>query len=229
MKYLYILLLLIASSEVFPQSNLAIINDPDGYTNVRSGPGGNTKVLGKIFEGEIFWIETEKYRKGSWWTIMCNCKEGFIEGYMHKSRILALDDYPKFHMSDSRENTLKLEADELEIIFTVKSFDTQAHEILKREDGSVEKIDGATPYGVDGSIPTKELIDVLIETEEGAWHLSQDDIKSIFEPNLSRTWVYRLSEDRMFMVMENSDGAGFYTVIWEISKHDLENRTILEL
>jgi energy-coupling factor transporter transmembrane protein EcfT len=60
---------------------LAVINDPDGYTNIRSSQGTNYNILGIIREGEQFYVRTTS---GDWWQI--KSQNGII-GYMHKSRI----------------------------------------------------------------------------------------------------------------------------------------------
>jgi hypothetical protein len=59
----------------------AVINDPDGYTNVRSGPGTRYDVVSRVVEGEIFYVI---YQQGNWWRV--RTREG-ISGYMHRSRI----------------------------------------------------------------------------------------------------------------------------------------------
>lgn len=62
-------------------SHNARINDPDGYTNVRSGASGKSKVIARVYDGEEF----ETYpQNGAWWQV--KTKSG-IEGYMHQSRI----------------------------------------------------------------------------------------------------------------------------------------------
>jgi uncharacterized protein YgiM (DUF1202 family) len=33
----------------------AVINDPDGYTNVRSGQGASYGIIARINEGEVFY------------------------------------------------------------------------------------------------------------------------------------------------------------------------------
>lgn len=60
----------------------AVINDSDGYTNLREKPTTKSKVIRKILEDEKFQI-IEK--KNDWWLIkeLKNGKKGFI----HKSRI----------------------------------------------------------------------------------------------------------------------------------------------
>jgi uncharacterized protein YgiM (DUF1202 family) len=59
----------------------AVINDPDGYTNVRSGPGTQYEVLSKIVDNETFYVVSQQ---GSWWQV--RTQDGTY-GYMHRSRI----------------------------------------------------------------------------------------------------------------------------------------------
>ncbi|MEO0899620.1 MAG: SH3 domain-containing protein [Bacteroidota bacterium] len=58
-----------------------VINDPDGYTNLRSGPGSSFPIKTKVYEGTTFEvIPTQK----DWWEIrLANGTNGF----MHKSRV----------------------------------------------------------------------------------------------------------------------------------------------
>jgi hypothetical protein len=59
----------------------AVIQDPDGFTNVRSGPSLNDDVVARVYLGEIF----ETFRQdGSWWQV--RTKDGVV-GFMHVSRI----------------------------------------------------------------------------------------------------------------------------------------------
>jgi len=60
----------------------AIINDPDGYTNVRNGPGPNFSILGIVRDGEIFEVSINK--NSEWWVVK---SKGGLSGYMHRSRI----------------------------------------------------------------------------------------------------------------------------------------------
>lgn len=89
--------LLIASSPTSittPYTETALINDPDGYTNVRAQPSGKSKVIARLYDNEPFYT----YRQnGDWWQV--KTKSG-IEGYMHKSRI-TLQAKPKTQISTS--------------------------------------------------------------------------------------------------------------------------------
>ncbi len=65
---------------------MGMINDPDGYTNVRSGEGTNFDVIAKILEGERFkYFESES---SNWWKIeTVSYHEAPVQGFVYKSRI----------------------------------------------------------------------------------------------------------------------------------------------
>jgi uncharacterized protein YgiM (DUF1202 family) len=59
----------------------AVISDPDGFTNVRSGPGPSFGVVARIVDGEPF---TARVSPGDWWPV--TTRQG-VAGYMHRSRV----------------------------------------------------------------------------------------------------------------------------------------------
>lgn len=66
----------------------AIINDPDGYTNVRSAPNSNSDIVKKIYDGEVFYYEPSPDAK---WVIIYKDEDATIPiGYMSSSRIKTL-------------------------------------------------------------------------------------------------------------------------------------------
>ncbi|MCT4646044.1 MAG: SH3 domain-containing protein [Carboxylicivirga sp.] len=68
---------------------LALIDDPDGYTNVRKGKGYKYPVIHKIKVNEEFLFTPNS--NCNWWRVQN--KDGLIKGYMHKSRIKPLGHY----------------------------------------------------------------------------------------------------------------------------------------
>jgi uncharacterized protein YgiM (DUF1202 family) len=59
----------------------AVIDDPDGFVNIRTGPGASTAIAGVIKTGEIFTVTP---LDTTWWPVRTS---GGITGYVHKSRI----------------------------------------------------------------------------------------------------------------------------------------------
>jgi len=82
-----------------PRVSMAVISDPDGYTNVRDYDG---KVLAKVKAGERFiaakpWNQSEDPK----WSV---CLKSGITGFMDKSRIRLLPDEPLMKLNhDARK------------------------------------------------------------------------------------------------------------------------------
>ena len=59
----------------------AVINDPDGFTNVRAAAGASGAVIARVNNGEQFHTYPQD---GTWWQV--RTQDGRV-GYMHASRI----------------------------------------------------------------------------------------------------------------------------------------------
>ena len=83
MKFIFLLFWFLYSYyPIFCQSSIGIINDPDGYTNVRLSSGNQYPVIGRILEGEKFIYFPQKDE--NWWLVK---PTNGPFGFMHKSRI----------------------------------------------------------------------------------------------------------------------------------------------
>lgn len=67
---------------VAPGQNLGVINDLDGYTNVRAGQDGKSAVVAKVQAGDVF--EFESNPDSEWWKVTLASGK---PGWMHRSRI----------------------------------------------------------------------------------------------------------------------------------------------
>lgn len=70
-----------------PFSVTAVINDPDGYTNLRKAPDGKSAIIGRVDKENSFSTHPQA---GDWWQVRV---DGNTQGYMHKSRILMVREY----------------------------------------------------------------------------------------------------------------------------------------
>ncbi len=68
--------------EIYEEYQDAMVVDPDGYTNIRSGPGTNHAIIGRVYADEIN-MEVIPTNQG-WWQV--RTYDG-VEGWMHSSRI----------------------------------------------------------------------------------------------------------------------------------------------
>ena len=85
MRSLIILIFLSFCVSVKAQMRLAIINDSDGYTNVRSGQGAFFESIGIINKDEFFNCESSS---SDWWKVTSIDRASVpFEGFIHKSRV----------------------------------------------------------------------------------------------------------------------------------------------
>ena len=75
---------------------LAIINDPDGCTNVRDKEGQEAQIIGKIQKDQLFYYTPNHY--SNWWRVQTI--DGTLEGYMHCSRIEPYVNLPRSQWPD---------------------------------------------------------------------------------------------------------------------------------
>lgn len=93
-------------SEVVHQ--VAIINDPDGYTNVRARADGKAEIVAKIVDGERFFFDEVP---GSKWVKVYRTATADAEciGYMHSSRVMPVGGGIAAMTDDDEEVDLEIE------------------------------------------------------------------------------------------------------------------------
>ncbi|MDX2285494.1 MAG: SH3 domain-containing protein [Bacteroidia bacterium] len=71
-----------------PLSYPAVIQDPDGYTNVRNGPGTQHQVIEQVYNSQVFQVLSQA---GEWWKVQT---PGGRTGFMHRSRVRMQGNFP---------------------------------------------------------------------------------------------------------------------------------------
>lgn len=71
----------------------AIINDSDGYVNIRKEPNAKSQVVKRIKDNELLFFTP--IPKTDWYPVYFK-KDGLCIGYIHKSRIKTFEDFPKW-------------------------------------------------------------------------------------------------------------------------------------
>jgi hypothetical protein len=71
---------------------VGVINDKNGYTNVREAPSNDAKVIDKITDKEYFYYVPNS--NSDWWQVSRKDDIKAIVGYVHKSRILKYSAMP---------------------------------------------------------------------------------------------------------------------------------------
>jgi len=88
----------------------AIINDEDGYTNVRSSPNTSSEILYKIYDNETFYVDP--VLNENWYKVIAS--ENRPSGWIHKSRVKILSLNPNEKMNDElyERSTIEIETND---------------------------------------------------------------------------------------------------------------------
>lgn len=200
---------------------IAIIQDPDGWTNIRKAPDGQSEIIHKVNENEVFWYDHETTDKEQDWISIYIPKNDFclgksepnyIVGFIHKSRILPLE---KLQGYSGNEFTFE---------YKLSDFDS-TNRIVDRHDGKwVTAIDGRPVWGTDGDFPRTKVDDIKVKIEGQEIKIHKIFYGDIYEcdNNLS---IFKNGET-YFVHQWNSDGAGAYEIVWVLDKEGLKQRLV---
>jgi hypothetical protein len=202
----------------------AVIKDPQGYVNIRQAPSVNASVVSKIHNYTVFSCESNKT---SWWKILyiqndSHNKSYWVEGYIHKSRVLILSNWKAPGKKDS-----------LSVIVKQALFEPKKHQLFYSKENSNEnirseliKIDGKFFWGTDGEIPKEVISHVEVTIKGNEISIPKNAFNDLYEPHLKNINICHGPDNTIYISMSNSDGAGAYTIIWIIKDNKYYGRYI---
>lgn len=200
---------------------VATIQDPDGWTNVRKAPNGQSEITHKIYENEVFWYKHEATGEFQDWISIYIPKNDFClgksepaytVGFIHKSRLLPLDNLKRYSGADF---SFKYELTEFEA----------ANRIIDKKDGKwITSIDGRPVWGTDGNLPKTAIAHIEVTIDGQKIKIHSIFYSDIYECDNSFS-VYKKGTT-YFVHQWNSDGAGAYEIVWVLDKNGLKQRLV---
>ena len=228
MKF-FILLFLLISDIVFAQEEaFAVINDKDGYVNVRKGKSAQSKVLKRLNNKTIvFAYNYDKATDGNW--IYTD-----EEGYIYNDRVKWIHKFPIIAKGIAKGNTIVFEGKEIQVVLTSGKFDKSKHsfEYFKDSPTGIEVIDDELPYGTDGKMPTTEYRSIEINIHGKRVSLPKDAYSDFYEPTFltdHNSVYYDKESDILYIVANNNYAERPYKVCWQIEKGVYKGRKVSEL
>ena len=210
MKTLFTIILIMISCKSNSQS-LAIIDDPDGYTNMREGPGNTYKMIDQISKNEVFIIEDLKED----WYLIYKVENGYKEGFMHESRVLLIYSLPTIGEREFRNDYLVISNPNFEFKIRRGKFDKSEHKYTFENNKHVLKIDDRVPYGVDGGYPTTEIEEISLTIDGKSIHIPDTAYSDLYNINYENIEIRKTNDGTLFInMLNNSDGAGYYNAVW---------------
>ena len=82
----------ISSQIIIKLERPGIINDKDGYVNIRESQSINSKIVGKLINSEFYFYTP--LADSDWWPVK-KVNSVTVVGYIHKSRITKYNNFPK--------------------------------------------------------------------------------------------------------------------------------------
>lgn len=213
--------LIVMISNLFGQ--VGVINDKDGFTNLREAPNIKSKVLYKIQDYELFLYEPEDLGVNAQWikvyipknkyTLGCDEADNLI-GYIHKSRFQTLEELNKYKGAD------------FSFRYNLDTFKIENKIVDYFDNKWISGINGRRYYGTDGDVPKNEILSIDVNVNETIISVPKILYQDLFE--LSNDFIVYKKNDLFYVKQWNSDGAGGYLLIWAIDKNGVQQRLIFK-
>ena len=228
MKHLILLFFLINNvvfAQVIEGGAFAVINDKDGYVNVRKEKSVHSKVLKKLDNNTlIFVLEYDKAHDGNW--IYAD-----NEGYIYNDRVKWIHNFPQIDKGIAKGNTIVFEGKEIQVTLSTEKFDKNKHSFKYHKEyrDIVEKIDGEPFWGTDGNMPKREYKSIEVKIRGKQVPIPKSAYNDLYESSLYiefNSVHYDKDNDILYIVANNGDGAGSYMVCWQIEKGVYKGRKV---
>ena len=228
MKFFVVLFLLISDIVFAQEEAFAVINDKDGYVNVREGKSAQSKVLKKLNNKTIVFVYNYDKATDSNWIYTDE------EGYIYNDRVKWIHKFPIIAKGIAKGNTIVFEGKEIQVVLTSGKFDKSKHsfEYFKDSPTGIEVIDDELPYGTDGKMPTTEYRSIEVNIHGKRVSLPKDAYSDLYEPTFltdHNSVYYDKESDILYIVANNNYAERPYKVCWQIEKGVYKGRKVSEL
>lgn len=220
-KTFYIFLTL---SYNFCFSQFAIVNDTDGFVNVRSSPKIENNISDKLDNGFIIYLFESQ---GNWIKVDYKKSGKDLHGYIYKDKIKYITDFKNIPLKSNLNGKAILIDENVKVEITETKFNKTKHvlKFLKGNSGILETINNLRILGTDGEIPKREYKSIDLEIKNIKTEIPNNALQNLYEPTLENTEAnYDEINDILYIQSSNSDGAGGYEVLWIIEKNKFKNR-----
>lgn len=232
----HILAFLFCLSIQAQQRFFGVIQDADGYVNVRSTSG---EIIGKLSDNHVFvdWDAQKSHKE--WHSVEYGAETGITKtcpngnthtGEIHRNRIRYLADLPQLKKQpQSTDKCLIYANDTLTVKIDFQNFNPQKHAIVyDLETGFVRSIDGCSDLiGIDDNIPHEEYVSITVKHPAGILEFPTAYITHLYEPSRNNVVVALGKGNSLFISTQNSDGAGGYYAVWTVENYLVKSLFVL--
>lgn len=210
------------------RAQFAVVNDPDGFVNVREGTGTDRKIIQQLKNGTVVYIFEAD---GNWRNIDYVMGREGKNGYVYANRVKAINEFKAIPMKEEGTDRVVLAADSIKITIRQKEFSKAGHKLgyFKDMPDQLQTIDGRTFWGTDGGMPATSYRSVTIQIGKQVFELPAAAYNDLYQPTLYSTEAhYDPASQTLYIHAENSDAAGAYVVLWRIEKGKYIGRQVMD-
>lgn len=146
MKQLFFLLTMLLLSTFYVYAQVAVIQDADGYVNVRSGPDKSASVADTLHNGHIVIAYDDSDGNPGWNVVFYNKgTQTSLMGYIHKSRLLKAKFMGILPAVARSEDSVMFKKDSINVSITTCKFDRTKYRLAyakKEEGGYLKSVNG---------------------------------------------------------------------------------------
>lgn len=224
-----------ATSCFAQNSSFAIIQDPDGFTNIRYGK--TKKIVDKLLNNQVFAIKSVVDTDGwqDWYWISFPgydlADQKFMrhtatrEGMIHKSRIKYLNDLPQWKQEKVSAEWIRFTNGKDELSLRFGQFIKADHEYITAKNGNIIKIDAEEPFGIDGKLHEDilEIKSIAMQMKGNKISFPRPMISNLLSSTKisSEINVAQAKDGTVFLHMQTGRG---YQVVWTIQKNKVTSQ-----
>ena len=202
------------------QAQVALIDDADGYTNLRERPSVQGAIIAQVPDGYVFFYNHDHIAQEDPWVEVFVAKDPFSLGsmesgdrigFVHRSRIKLLEEWEKY------------DGEDFSFRYDISPFDSTQFSI-DREAGWISGINGRSPWGVLQALPlhSVEGIDVTYADRQVPVHPAF--FQDIYQCHNDFV-VYRRG-DTFYVHHGSGDGESYYEIVWVFNADGLIQRLV---
>jgi len=197
--------------------DFAVINDKDGYVNVRKNKDKNAPVLGRLTATSIFTLSEDATLKSEWVKIyLQKDRSSDLSGYIYHDRFKFLSSFGRLQIMKQDSKGCLAKNDTMSVRLNKCPFIPKQHKLVYDGNQEIAKIDGKDFWGTDGEIPKYVINELRVTIKNQPVVIPISAYNDLYEPRFSSLRVFLAPDKTIYIELDNSDGAGAYAVIWVI-------------
>ncbi len=203
----------------FARAQFGVVQDKDGFVNVRELENSTSQILAKIKSGTILSIDPEPTNPN--WILVEYKPES--NGYIYHDRLKKIEDFEMIKPSTITSNSVAFSFGHYQLSVEIQKFNPKNHKITKEND-LVYAIDGNQALGIDGMMPTKEFRSFKIQYKNQSIDVPRNFYSNLFNTDVeSFKLSYNKNLNQYYLFGSFSDGAASFDAVWV-----LENGKIVQ-